>query len=115
MHPVIANSYPEGSKDEFERHNYTISYTAVEDCGFLDCPLCYREIEILQQPELLTVGLSRFDPSVLEQTKKYRNRRKQKKLNHLKLMRLALQAMEVSQTIMKADDDDDDDDDDRAV
>ena len=108
LHQVVAMSNPESSTDEFERHNYTISFELIPQCGYLDCPLCYREIEILQQSELLTVGKSRYDPDVLEATKRYRDRRKKNKLRHLKLMRLAMQAMALTHTIIGEDDNNND-------
>jgi hypothetical protein len=63
-----------------------------------NCQLCYRDIEILEQPEYLAIGKSRYDPEVIAATKKYRERRK-KRLNHLRLMRLAMQTVEVTLAI----------------
>lgn len=100
MHPVVASENPEieGDKDVFGRNNYAITFAPV-NCDHADCSLDFAEIEILKEPELLTIGKSRYDPDVAAATKKYRERRKKQKLNHLKLLRLAIQTMQLTQAI----------------
>lgn len=65
----------------------------------MDCPLCYRELEILQEPELLTVGKSRYDREVIEATKRYRERRK-KRAKELQFIKTAMHAMMMTNSIL---------------
>jgi hypothetical protein len=95
MHPVCANSYPEGSRDEFERHNYTISYTAVDNCMALDCPLCFHEIQILNPPQIVILGLPLTDPQVVEANMRHRERRR-KRAKQLQFIKTALQTIAVT-------------------
>jgi hypothetical protein len=95
MHPIVAMSIPEASRDQFQLHNYTISFEPVTDCGYLDCLLCYWEIEILDQPEVLTIGKSRYDPYVLEATKKYRKSRR-KRIKELRFIKMTMQTIAVT-------------------
>jgi hypothetical protein len=100
MHPVVAMSSPERGRDQFERHNYTISFEPIpKSCQFLDCPLCYRELEILQEPELLTIGKSRYYPDVIEATKRYRERRK-KRAKELQFIKTAMHAMMMTNSML---------------
>jgi hypothetical protein len=95
MHPVVEQYNPQRSADQYERHNHTQSFERVSSCGFLDCQLCYKDVEILEQPEFLALGGGRYDPEVIAATRKYRERRK-KKLKHLKLMKTALQTISMT-------------------
>ena len=91
-HPVYQDFDPALDPDPYKQENYDLTFTAVEDCSHEDCALCRRDLELLDEPELIIIGKSRFDPEVLEATKRYRQRRKAK-AKHLKLMRLAMQTM----------------------
>jgi hypothetical protein len=66
LHPCVAASEPELlGKDDFEIHNYTISYEPI-GCDRVDCSKCYAPIEILDEPQLFTIGKSRHDLEVLK-------------------------------------------------
>ena len=69
MHPIVADSNPEALTYEFERHNYQINFTPVDNCGYLDCPLCVRPIEILKEPQLFYLGVSRYEERVISMNK----------------------------------------------
>jgi hypothetical protein len=97
LHPVVADSNPESQgKTEYDRHNYTIEHKPVEDCGHPDCGVCFVPIEILKEPELLTLGKPRYDEEVREATKKYRKKRRQ-----LRFMRMAMQEMMLSEMTLQ--------------
>ncbi len=85
LHVCVAASDPQlQGKHDFERENFTISYDAIP-CNFLDCSKCYREIELLNEPQLFTLGKSRYDPVVVATNKERAQRRK--KVRQLKMWR----------------------------
>jgi hypothetical protein len=92
LHPCYQDFEPARELDPYRRENFDLTFIAVQDCSHEDCALCRRDLEILKSPGLVIVGKSRYDPEVIEANKRYQARR-EKQLNHLKLMRLAMQAI----------------------
>jgi len=69
-------------------------------------------VEVLKEPELLTLGKSRYDPEVLGATKRYRERRTER-VKQLQFIKKALNAIAVTNVTLdlldNADDAADDD------
>jgi hypothetical protein len=99
LHLSAATSNPEfdAGLDYDARHNFSRSYELIQ-CNRPDCSRCYAEIEILPETELFAVGNPRYSFENVEATNRYRARRK-RILNQMKLMRLAMQAVEVTLVI----------------
>ena len=97
LHPVLPMSRPELSRDEYDRHNYSVSFESVpaKSCAFLDCALHYKDIEVLEQPVIVKLGSSLYDHEVVAATQRYRARLR-KKLRHLRLMKTALLAIDMT-------------------
>jgi|GEM_PF-6605672 len=90
---------PEKSKHPYERENYAVSFQPVAQCGYMDCKFCYSEINILPEKELFTIGLSIYDEAAVAASTKYKQRRRQRKA---KLMRLAMQTLALTDTMLQA-------------
>ena len=72
---MIRSEEEEEDRTDYERNNYTITFDPV-NCSLHDCSKCFAEIEILKEPQLFTLGKSRYDPEVIATNKKRAKKRK---------------------------------------
>lgn len=94
MHDVIAQSDPSHeATNEYEHHNYSISFEPVNCKSKVDCSLHFAEVEILPEPETFIVGASRYDEEVIKINKKQREHRK--RVKELKMMKTYLEALQI--------------------
>jgi hypothetical protein len=94
MHEVVAQSEPEReAKDDYDRHNWTISYEPINCVSKADCSIHFAEVRELIPPEIVIPGLPKNHPRVIAANQKQANRRK--RLKKLKIMKAALKAMQV--------------------
>lgn len=115
VHPVVED-YPaeQRQKDNKDPHWYNVTFSPAQTCSMVDCPLCYGELEMLNpRPQIVILGLPLDHYLTVEANKRYQSRRK-KRLTHLKLMRLALDSITMTDAMFQsldasADDDDGDD------
>ena len=93
LHPVVASADPEfEGKDEYERHNYTITFEPVS-CGYMDCSLDVDKVNEFLEPQFFLLGESIHSQEFKQARLKYRERKM--RIKKLKKMRTFLKAMTV--------------------
>ena len=92
---------PDAARNEYDRHNYSISFQAPEQCGFLDCALCSRDVTVINPLVLVTLGKSLFDPEVQAATARYQQRMASR-LKQLHLMLLAILTIALTNATFEA-------------
>lgn len=104
VHPV-AEDYPvhERLRNGDDPHRYNLSMSPVGSCSKIDCPICFKPMQMFDppRPRVVILGLPLDHYLTIEANKRYQSRRK-KRLNHLKLMRLQMSAINLFDSMFEA-------------